>query len=130
MKKIVLLLLSVLLASCAINQVPLSAEQQRLYETPLICTNEQQCSLFWERATYWVSTVSAFKIQTLSPSLIETFTPTGPSAQLAWKITKEPLPDGTYRIWIYAGCASRFGCTPRYELGIANAKRYIGTGLK
>ncbi|MGE3666954.1 MAG: hypothetical protein AB7G51_10085 [Steroidobacteraceae bacterium] len=84
----------------------------------------------WERATYFVSTNAGFKLQIHNDTIIETYSPTDYSTELAFSISREPLGGGRYQIWTKAWCANMFGCTPNQVEAMARAKRYIRTGQK
>jgi hypothetical protein len=72
----------------------MSLADQTELDTPLYCEVEQQCKDLWERATYYVSTNSGYKIQNVNDTLIETYSPTQADTKLAWKIIKKPLGEG------------------------------------
>ena len=119
-----------LFSACAASGPTLSPGLQSEYDAPLYCEGEQQCKTYWERAAYFVSANAGFKVQTHTDMLIETYSPTGYSVYLGFKITREPLGEGRYQIWTNAWCDNLFGCKPDHREAIARAKRYIRTGQK
>ncbi|GAB7228177.1 hypothetical protein VrSk94_18620 [Vibrio rotiferianus] len=108
----------------------LTSDLKQELETPLVCSGESECSLMWERATYFVSHNAGYKIQIHNNTLIETYNSVDSSVKLAFKVSKEPLGDGKYRIWTKAWCANIISCHPNELETIAKAKRYIRVGRK
>ena len=125
-----LLFITAGLTACAAAGPSLPADLQSEYDTPLYCEGEEQCEIYWERAQFHVSTNAGFKTQTASNVLIETYSPTGGSVKLGYKITREPLGGGRYHILTRAWCDNFLGCSPNHHLAIAKAKKYIRTGEK
>jgi hypothetical protein len=120
------------IGGCATNKVPvdLSPELKDEYEKPLHCFDADECKLMWDRATFFVNTNAGFKIQIHNDNLIQTYNPSQYSPALAFSISKEPLGDGSYRIWTKSWCDNAFGCKPNQIEAIARAKRYMRTGVK
>ena len=116
------------LTGCVANQPKLSSEVQYELDRALYCQTEDDCKAMWERATYYVSTHAGYKMQIVSDTVIETHNPTQHSTALAFKVTKEPVGTGQYRLWTTAWCANMFGCVPNKFEAIAKAKYYIRTG--
>lgn len=129
MFKLVIWVTIFLISGCA-SQSNLSTNLQTELDTPLICNNEEECKIFWDRATYFVTSNAGFKIQIHNDSIIETYNPTNYSVRLAFRITREPLGDDQYRIITNAWCANLFGCQPDRLETMAKAKLYIRTGQK
>jgi hypothetical protein len=92
---------------------------------PLICTSEAQCELYWHRAQFWVSSNSSYKVQTVTDTIIETYSPRGGDPSLGYQIKRERFGNGQSRIWIHAGCDNMFGCQPRVEVAAADFKSYV-----
>ena len=118
------------LSGCATNQPKLSAELQQEIDSPLYCNSEEECKVMWERATFFVTKNSGFKLQIHNDIVIQTYNPTDYSVRLAFNISREPLDKEKYQIWTKAWCANMFGCQPNQYEAIAKAKRYIRTGQK
>lgn len=119
---------SALSVGCGTTQSSLPPNQQQELSAPLHCEESSECKLMWERATFFVTKYSRFKMQIHNESVIQTYNPTGGSTNLGFNITREPLGNGKYRIWVNAACDNMFGCAPdRFET-IIKAKRYIRTG--
>jgi len=113
------------LTGCATQQSSLSPAEITEVDMPLYCEGEAQCKDMWERAIYFVSTKSSYKIQNINDNLIETYNPGPYETNLAWRINKKPMGNGRYQILTAAYCANVFGCTPHYLDAILEAKRYI-----
>lgn len=128
MKKYVLSVsLALLLTGCATQNAGknMSADDQLELNAPLYCEGEKQCKDAWERAMYYVTTNSGYKIQTANDMLIQTYNPTPTDTKLAWQITKKPLGNSKYQIMTSAWCNNVFGCYPDAYEAILAAKRYI-----
>ena len=121
-----LLLLIPFLSACQAIDT-LDEVTQKELNTEIICTSEN-CELLWSRAMFFVSSKAGFKMQIANDYLIETYNPTDYSPKLAYRIQKQPLGNGNYKIMTSAWCANLFGCQPKQMQGIADAKRYIRTG--
>lgn len=128
MKKIALLCLLFVLAGCATQQ-PISPEVKAAVEKPLICEGKDQCDLYWQRSMFYVNNNSRYKIQTSNENLIQTYSPTGGTPSVGYNISREPLGNGRFRIWIKVYCDNMFGCVPEVYPEIAKVKRYISSGM-
>jgi len=121
--------LAFVLVGCATPGENMSAADTAELNAPLYCNNETQCKNVWERATYYVSTNSGYKIQNINNNLIETYNSPSPDTKLAWRILKKPLGNGRYQIVTSAWCGNVFGCYPDNYEAILAAKRYMKEGL-
>lgn len=119
-----------LMSGCASQSPRLDVGLQKELEQPLLCEGEVQCKEMWERAAFFVSSNSAYKIQIYNDNLIQTYSSTNSSTGLSYKITREPLGSGRYRIWVGAWCANIFGCHPNHLEASAKAKLYIRSGAR
>ena len=122
--------IAVLLGGCAATPQKLSPDLQSEFGKPLFCEGESECKLMWERATFFVTSNAAYKMQIHNDTVIQTYNPSENSPGLAFSVTKEPLGEGRYQIWTKAWCANVFGCHPNHIEAIARAKKYIRTGQK
>lgn len=125
MRTIFLSLLLVTLFGCASNGPDLSPRMQAAYDKPLVCRGEQQCDLYWERVAFYINKHSRFKIQTSDKNLIQTYSPTGSSPYVGYNISREPLGNEAYRLWVKIWCDNMFGCHPDAYQEIANVKIYV-----
>jgi len=91
---------------------PLITPQERMVQTTPICTNEKECAIKWEAAQIWVVHNSAYKIQTTTNVLLETYNSPNGESKLAVRVTKEPLGGGRYKFIVNAWCGSELGCIP------------------
>ena len=132
MKKYILTVcLGILLTGCATQNVGknMSPDDRLELNAPLYCEGEMQCKDVWERAMYYVTSNSGYKIQNANDMLIQTYNPTQIDTKLAWQITKKPLGNGKYQILTSAWCNNVSGCYPdAYEATLA-AKRYMKIAL-
>jgi hypothetical protein len=82
---------------------PISPETEAAAQKPLTCTTESQCSLYWQRAQFWLARNSTTKLQTATDTVLQTYTPHN-STELVYEITRERHADGTSRIWVGSLC--------------------------
>jgi hypothetical protein len=78
----------------------------------IICKQGADCDLKWSRAITWVSENAAYKIQTQTDSLIQTFGPIEYKTGLAITVNRLMLKPGVYQIDARMGCANSIGCFP------------------
>lgn len=76
------------------------------------CAGPADCSAKWDAAQLYVVKHSQMKIQTVTNVLIETFNPPPYGTELAMRVTKEPVGNGTYRLVLEAWCNNMFSCLP------------------
>jgi hypothetical protein len=98
-----------LIAGCATPRQA-SPGLQAAAMAPLYCEGAEECSRYWRRAQVWVTTNSRWKIQTVTDSVIVTFTPSQGEVTRGYQVTKEPLSQGREQIKIASACANMFGC--------------------
>lgn len=125
--KILLLLLLFSLYACT-TTTPMSDELYKHLSTPLSCAGENECKIMWDRAMYFVNTNSGYKVQIANDNMIETYNPSQYSPKLAFRIIKQPLGDGAYKITVQTWCDNFLGCSPDSRTTTARAKRYIRSG--
>ena len=130
--RLALLTAAALLSGCAslFPRAPtLAPELQQALDTPLYCNNDSECQLMWERGVYFVANNSRWRIMAETRNLIETeYVPDG-WYPLAYRITREPMGNGRYRIATTAWCGvEEVRCKPHPDYGIARAKFYMRTG--
>lgn len=114
MQRFTILALSLLVAGCA-EAPTISPEQRAKMEAP-ICSDARMCELMWQRAQIWLANNSTWKLQTVTPVILQTYGPGGSassSLDVAYTITKEPLGNDSYRIVMAAACSNMFGCLPK-----------------
>lgn len=128
MKYMAALLAITALSGCA-TTADQAARKDEVIRTAPTCSGEADCSAKWETAQLWVAKHAAYKIQTVTNVLIQTYNPDATSTYLAAVAVKEPLGGGAYVIHVNLWCNNLFGCTPdRYEammafnIAVANAK--------
>lgn len=105
------LLIALTLAGCA-SSAERDAKRAEFQRTVPTCKAERECELKWASARNWVLSNAGFKIQNITGDYIETFGSVGGSTYLAARVTKDPLPDGGYRITVMVWCDNPFGCNP------------------
>ena len=98
-------------SSCMTMSASDKAYYQRVANSPIYCSDADDCEVKWGRAILWVSQNSHWKIRNQSDNLITTEGPFD-SVYAAYCINKVPLGKGKYRIMMRAGCGNPFGCVP------------------
>jgi hypothetical protein len=81
-------------------------------DATLSCQNQKDCAAKWSRALVWVARRSAWRIQTQSDSVIQTFGPVDVDARTGYTVTKTTNLDGSGVIEFSAACGNAFRCTP------------------
>ena len=123
-KKSLLAALCVAAAGCS-TQGQVNPDVMQVATTPLTCSNNAECDLWWQRAQAWVASHSTYKIESTTQSLIQTAGPDGGKRALAYQITRSVNPDGTATIGFAAHCDGSLGCKPNpWEAG-ADFKQYV-----
>ena len=128
MKFFILILTVLIAAGCASTDLTPSLSKE--LHTPVICKGLKQCNAMWDRAMYFVNSHAGFKVHIANDNMIETYNPTAYSPKLAFKVTKQPLGDESYKIVTAAWCDDwLFGCMPDRLATMAKANRYIRSGV-
>lgn len=111
-KKYPYLIVVLLLSGCSTSQeqVERLSAQARLSDSVPVC-DQDSCQRKWDAAQSWVSQNSAYKIQTVSSAIIDTYSPANGDMGLAFNVAKEPISDGKYRIIIKAYCGNWIACS-------------------
>ena len=94
-------------------------------ESP-VCESEK-CNYMWEAAQVWVSNNSRYKIQLATSALISTYNSTNQSTDLAFRVTKEPIGGGKYKIVMMANCDNWIGCMPKPQEAIQQFNRHLNS---
>jgi hypothetical protein len=102
------------LGGCATMTPEQRAALQANASRRIFCVKGDDCDTKWGRAVAWVSRNSAWKIQTQTDSLIQTFGPStrGNSTASAFVVNKVPIGDGRHEIAMNSACGNIFGCIP------------------
>ncbi|MEA3121825.1 MAG: hypothetical protein QOH33_1383 [Paraburkholderia sp.] len=129
MKTFLWLVPCALVAGCVATS-PVSPETMQIATEPLVCQNTDECAQWWHRAQDWVARHSAYKLRTVTDSLIETAGPEGGSGKLAYEITKVGSRDGSATIGFAARCDSITGCRPDPWIAGAGFKQFVKTGVE
>jgi len=108
--------LVLLLAGCSRQMTPeQQAAQAALIENanqPVTCRAGKDCDEKWSRAVQWVKVHSAYKFQTMSDNLIQTYGPFDSDPRSAFSITKVAQGNDIYIIDFSANCDNWIGCIP------------------
>lgn len=113
MKKLIGVIGLVLIGGCATTPDPQRlAMQEQINQTIPTCSGVDDCNAKWEAAQLWIVHNTAYKIQTATSVLIETYNPSQHSPSLAARVTKEPQGGGKYRLLVALWCDNMFGCVP------------------
>jgi hypothetical protein len=127
MKKALLAMLCVLAAGCS-TRGQVNPDVMQIATTPLTCSNQNECTVWWQRAQSWVTSHSKYQLEASTDTLIQTAGPDGGKRALAYQITRTPNNDGTSTIGFAAHCDSSLGCTPNpWEAG-ADFKAFVRSG--
>jgi hypothetical protein len=127
MKKALLATLCVLAAGCS-TRGQVNPDVMQIATTPLTCSNQNECAVWWQRAQTWVTSHSKYQVEASTDTLIQTAGPDGGKRALAYQITKTPNNDGTSTIGFAAHCDSSLGCKPNpWEAG-ADFKEFVRSG--
>lgn len=72
----------------------------------------EQCNRVWTRAQTWIATNSAYRIQLVNDTIIQTYGPHEYSSSVAWTITKQERPtEGDSLIVLQGICnGTIYGC--------------------
>lgn len=121
---------SAALCACATfpHDAPVDAETEAIASEPLMCSSEEQCKLFWQRAQFWLATNSAYKMQVISDTILETYNGPRGSVNFSYRVFMERNQGGSARIWIHAFCANDFGCAEPTKAVFAKFKTYVRAG--
>lgn len=92
---------------------------------PLVCDGPEQCTLWWRRAQIWIARTSAYKLQVISDTVLETYGARPGSTGWAFSATREPLKDGAEQIELSPHCGSYPQCTESPVTLRADFARYV-----
>jgi hypothetical protein len=103
----------------ALFLVGCASQQQKsidaeIADTPIMCTQGEDCEVKWGRAVTWVTQNSYWKIRNSTDMLITTENATVGSGDThpSFSILKTAQGNGKYRIDFQAGCDNMFTCNP------------------
>lgn len=119
-------LVSMLTTACVTTDIDPTTKEEAL--RPLVCANEIECTLYWQRAQFWVSSSSVWKLQIITDTVLETYTPQNADIRLGFKVLRERNSDGSSRIRIGAYCGNTIGCKEHPLSAIRRFKLYVSTG--
>lgn len=110
--KVILSIIGLALLATIAGCVALPTEEEltALNSTTPICIDDKDCKAKWDAAQLWVVKYSSFKLQMVTDVSIETYSPPEYSDWLAYRVTKEPLGGGKYKIVVTAYCGLNGGC--------------------
>lgn len=107
------------------NIVPATEADAQLAAGPVICDGPEQCNLWWRRAQLWIARNSAYKLQVISDTVLETYGARPGSTGWAFGATREPLQDGAEQIELSPNCGKYAQCTENPVTLRAEFARYI-----
>lgn len=106
-------LAAIALAGCATAPSPeFDAKRAEIARTVPTCSSDRECAAKWEAAQLWIVKNAGYKLQLVTPVLLETYNATGSKVELAAQVTKEPLGAGKYSLNIKVWCDNFLGCHP------------------
>jgi hypothetical protein len=109
-------------AGCA---APPSRELDYQAQLPVMCGDAKKCARYMERAQVWLAQNSFWRLQMITPVLLQTFGPGGSRVELAYSVTRTNDTDGSAQIFVRAHCDNVFGCRPHAAEGIHALKTYM-----
>jgi hypothetical protein len=116
---------AVVLSGCAQMPSPGEPAANPVSAEPVLCINKDQCDVYWQRAQAWVANNSAYRLQTVTDTIIETYGPVAAQTGLAFRITKVPDDKEGARIYALPVCSNVFGCTPTPADAVVSFKRFV-----
>jgi hypothetical protein len=111
------------MAGCA--QTPIAVEPPAISAEPVLCVDRAQCDVYWQRAQAWVANNSAYRLQTITDTVIETAGPLAARTSLAYRITRVPDDQQGARIYVMAACGHLAGCNPASSDAVVAFKRFV-----
>jgi len=111
-KPLIAALVLTLVSGCAESPEYLAKRARLLDETTPVCDGDADCNAKWNAAQHWVVNNAGFKIYKANNDLIDTYYGSQWDERLVFRVTKEPLGDGKYKILASASCTNFFGCIP------------------
>lgn len=102
----------------------LTPEEQQKVQTPITCTDKEDCDHKWQKTQLWIVNNSKWKIKVATDSLIQTEGPFD-TTNLAFTASRLNKKDGTGTIGIRAGCGNIFGCFPDPSRAILDYRDFI-----
>jgi len=115
MKKVLFIAIScaaIICSGCATSKNAAMVKRAQIAVTAPVCKAGQSCDVMWDAAQLWVVHNADYKIQMVTNVLIETYNPGRNSADIAARITKEPIGNDEYKIVASIWCNNLFGCIP------------------
>lgn len=115
---------------CASTSPSILAELDALPTIGSTACDSTDCTVQWQRAQVWLSRHSAWKIQTATDVMLETFNATHNDATYSFRVTREPLSGGRYDIRMEPVCQGHAitKCSPKAEDVKKAFFYYIDTG--
>ena len=119
---------ALLLGGCAIRRVDMDRRNAEFQATIPTCNSDQTCSAKWDAAQLWIVHHSGFKLQTVTNVLMETYRGGANSAELAFRVTKEPVGGGVFQILVFASCNNIVMCVPNGHEAAMAFNASVGAG--
>lgn len=114
-----------LLAGCAQTPTVGQNAASSASAEPVLCINKPQCDVYWQRAQAWVANNSAYRLQTITNTVIETAGPFAARSGLAFRVTRVPDEQEGARIYVVAACGNALGCSPGSSDAVVAFKRFV-----
>jgi len=114
-----------LLSGCGQMPAPGDPAANPASVEPLLCASKAQCDVYWQRAQAWVANNSAYRLQTVTDTVVETYGPLAARTGLAFRITKVPDDKEGARIYVLPACSNAFGCSPTPTDAIIAFKQFV-----
>ena len=94
---------------------------------PPTCAEPKECEVKWSAARDWVLSHAGYRIETETPTRIETFPSIGSSTALAVRVLKQAQADGTYHIAASIWCNNWIGCSTPPSEALADFARHVSS---
>ena len=120
-----LCILAGVLSGCAETPTVGGSAASATSAEPVLCVGKLQCDAYWQRAQAWVANNSAYRLQTVTDTVIETAGPAAARTGLAFRITRVPDNQDGARIFVLAACGNAVGCSPASSDAVIAFKRFV-----
>src|SRR5215218_5815729 len=113
------------LSACVPMQYSDQVTSNPVSADPVLCIDKAQCDVYWQRAQAWVANNSAYRLQTVTDTVIETSGPLPGRSGLAFRVTKVPDDKDGARIFAVPVCSNAFGCSPAPMDAVKAFKQFV-----
>ena len=94
------------------------------------CAEPKECEVKWSAARDWVVANAGYRIETETPTRIETFPSIASSPDIAVRVLKQARPDGSYQITASVWCDNWIGCTTPPAKAVADFSLHVSSAWR